>query len=132
MRRLRYHRSVAFDDQNNLSQTELLYYVYPMKQLRVLIAALKLDVEVKDIPELVNYADGELTKEDLIELEALQHLEKKRKEQNKCKRSSRCIGLASVFSNINGSVLEQEDMDPNFERCNKVECGKSKLSKRNL
>lgn len=36
---------------------------------------LNLEVEVQDIEELVEYTKGELSTEDLIELEAQQHLE---------------------------------------------------------
>eukprot|EP00106_Octopus_bimaculoides_P018423 XP_014785865.1 PREDICTED: tigger transposable element-derived protein 1-like [Octopus bimaculoides] len=51
---------------------------------------LNLEVEVNDIQELVEYEEGELTTEDLIELEALQHVEEEQTEevQNLC--SQRC------------------------------------------
>lgn len=40
---------------------------------------LNLDVEMEDGAELVDFADDELTIEDLMVLEALQHLERKKR-----------------------------------------------------
>ena len=47
---------------------------------------LNLDVEVEDIEEFVEYVEGELTNEDLIELEAQQHLEEEEEEEEEEER----------------------------------------------
>ncbi|XP_023236446.1 uncharacterized protein LOC111635652 [Centruroides sculpturatus] len=86
------------------------------KCLPCLANALNLDIEVEDIAELVDYADGELTNEDLIELEAMQYLEEEEDERTEeVKKKFTAHGLAGVFSKINAAMLELEAMDPNTE-----------------
>jgi len=84
---------------------------------------LNLDVEVEDIEELVEYVEGELTNEDLIELEAQQQLEEEEEEERmeEVQKKFTVKGLAGVFSKVNAAILELEGMDPNVERFTKVE-----------
>lgn len=84
---------------------------------------LHLDIERNDIQELIKYDEGELTNEDLIELEAQQHLEEKNEsvEMEEIKKKFTLHGLAGVFSKINAALLELEAMDHNVERFKKVE-----------
>ena len=86
---------------------------------------LNLDAEVEDIEELEEYAEGELTNEDLIELEAQQHLEeeeeKEEERMEEVQKKFTAKGLAGVFSKVNAALLELEGMDPNVERFTKVE-----------
>nr|XP_020665086.1 tigger transposable element-derived protein 1 [Pogona vitticeps]XP_020665087.1 tigger transposable element-derived protein 1 [Pogona vitticeps] len=83
---------------------------------------LNLDVEVEDIEELVEYVEGELTNEDLIELEAQQRLEEAEEEEKvEVQKKFTVKGLAGVFSKVNAALLELEGMDPNVERFTRVE-----------
>ncbi|XP_059583646.1 tigger transposable element-derived protein 1-like [Alligator mississippiensis] len=95
------------------------------KKIVELANVLNLDVEVKDIEELVKYVEGELTNEDLIELEAQQHLEEEQEEEEErmeeVQKKFTVNGLAGVFSKVNAAILELEGMDPNVERFTKVE-----------
>ncbi|XP_028659019.1 tigger transposable element-derived protein 1-like [Erpetoichthys calabaricus] len=117
-------KSFANNIESNLEQTDVI------QTIAGLANALNLDVEVEDIAELVDYADGELTNEDLIELEAMQHLEEEEEERTEVvKKKFTVHGLAGVFSKINVAMLELEAMDPNTECFNKVECGMSELLK---
>ena len=57
----------------------------------------------------------ELTNEDLIELEAQQHLEQEEEEVERTEDIQKKFtvkGLANVFSKINADMLELEAMDP--------------------
>ncbi|XP_059580411.1 tigger transposable element-derived protein 1-like [Alligator mississippiensis] len=96
------------------------------KKIVELANVLNLDVEVKDIEELVEYVEGELTNEDLIELEAQQHLEEEEEEEEEermeeVQKKLTVNGLADAFSKVNAAILELEGMDPNVERFTKVE-----------
>ncbi|XP_059583233.1 tigger transposable element-derived protein 1-like [Alligator mississippiensis] len=93
------------------------------KKIVELANVLNLDVEVKDIEELVEYVEGELTNEDLIDLEAQQHLEEEEEEERteEVQKKFTVNGLAGVFSKMNAAILELEGMDLNVERFTKVE-----------
>lgn len=115
---------INFESFDNLEQTDVV------QEIASLANSLNLDVEVEDIVELVDYAGGELTKDDLIELEVLQHLEEEgNKRIEEMQKRFTVHGLASVFSKINAAMLELEAMDPNIERFNDVEHGMSELLK---
>ncbi|GBM93140.1 hypothetical protein AVEN_27380-1 [Araneus ventricosus] len=65
------------------------------------------DTDTKHI-ELVDYADGELTNEDIIDVEALQHLEEEEGQRTEeVQKKFTVHGLAGVFSKINAAMLER-------------------------
>lgn len=88
-----------------------------------LAKVLNLEVEVEDIEELVQYREGELNTEDLIELEAQQNLAEEEENENmeEVPKKFTVKGLAGVFSKVNAAMLQLESMDPNVERFTKVE-----------
>ncbi|GFT63518.1 hypothetical protein NPIL_183751 [Nephila pilipes] len=67
---------------DNLEQTDVIHAIVGF------INALHLDTQVEDITELGDYTNGELTNEDLINLEELQHLEEKEEKKNHLKIST--------------------------------------------
>lgn len=73
-------------------------------------------MEANDVQELVEFVEGELTNEDLLELEQQQH-----SEEDEEQKKFTVKGLGGVFSKINEVMLELEAMDPNVERLTKVE-----------
>ena len=83
-----------------------------IKKIVELANVLNLDVEVEDIEELVEYIEGELTNEDLIELEGQQHLEEEEEEERmeEVQNKFTVKGLAGVFSKVNVAILELEGM----------------------
>ena len=90
-----------------------------------LARGLMLEVEAEDVANLVNFVEGELTNEDLIELEEQLHLdeleeaEAEKRDEGQKKFSAK--GLAKVFGKMNEMMLELEAMDPNVERLAKFE-----------
>lgn len=78
-----------------------------------------LEIEADDVQELVDYVEGELSEEDLIELEKQRHQENNNDDDNEqrdvVEKKFTVKGLASVFSKINEALLELETMDPNVE-----------------
>ncbi|XP_018419693.1 PREDICTED: tigger transposable element-derived protein 1-like [Nanorana parkeri] len=106
------HTSEAFDKDEHVNL---------INQTTVELAnELNFEVALQDIKELVEYTEGELSTEDLIELEAQQHLEEEGRIEEVPKNFT-AKGLAGVFSKVNAAMLELEAMDPIVERFTKVE-----------
>ncbi|KAK9686812.1 hypothetical protein QE152_g36903, partial [Popillia japonica] len=67
--------------------------------------------ELEEIEELVEYVEGELSNEDLIELETERLPEEEPVEEGVEEIQRKFTGLADVFSNVNAALLKVEDMD---------------------
>ena len=84
---------------------------------------LQLEVEPEDVQELVDFVEGELTTEDLLELEEQRKVEEaeESEETDEVQKKFTTKGLAAAFAKINEGLLDIEQMDPNVERFTKVE-----------
>lgn len=70
----------------------------------------------KDIAELVDYSNGEETKENLIELEALEHLIEEEKDNiEDLQKYFMVLGLNGVFSKFKETMFELKDKNLNTE-----------------
>ena len=68
---------------------------------------LQLEVEADDVQKLVDYVEGELSNEDLVELEEqrkLEELENENEETNEVQKKFTTKGLGSAFAKINEGV----------------------------
>lgn len=78
------------------------------KTIVYLANVLNLDVEVEDTKEVVEYVDGELTNEDLIQVEVQQHIEEEEERMEEVQKVFTVKGLGGVFLKMNTVLSELE------------------------
>ena len=90
----------------------------PTKQRKVI----DLEVKMKIVKEY-DFVEGELTTEDLLELEEQRKVEEaeESEETDEVQKKFTAKGLAAAFAKINEGLLDIEQMDPNVECFTKVE-----------
>ncbi|XP_060771024.1 tigger transposable element-derived protein 1-like isoform X4 [Neoarius graeffei] len=82
---------------------------------------LSLDCEMEDVKELLDQESGELTNEELIELEEERRQAEEEEEEEEPRRMFTTKGLSEGFSQLNKLLAHFEAMDPNIERFARIE-----------
>ncbi|XP_068602057.1 tigger transposable element-derived protein 1-like [Brachionichthys hirsutus] len=104
------------------------------KKIVDLARVLQLEVEPDDVKKLLEYVEGELSDEDLLELEEQRKLDEVEESEipDRVQKKFTATGLATAFAKISEAMLEIEAMEPNVERFTKVERNKKHISKQEL